>query len=58
MKKRKTTILKISSYENTMRQKERYNPYQCGTGIMKTDKYPSRAKRKEILKKELKNLRV
>ena len=52
MKKINESIQILTSMENTMIQKERYNPYQCGTGIHASEKYPKRAKSKGKWKKE------
>lgn len=45
----------LTAMENTMLQKERYNPYQCGTGVHASEKYPNRAKAKRKWKKEIRN---
>lgn len=47
-KNKKTTVATISSYENTMIGRERFNPYQTGHGVWKSDKYPSRARKKAM----------
>ena len=52
MKKINESIQILTSMENTMIQKERYNPYQCGTGIHASEKYPKIAKSKGKWKKE------
>lgn len=44
-----------SSIENTLAQVPCYNAYACGYGEHKSKKKPNRAKRKEELRKELKN---
>lgn len=44
-----------SSIENTLAQMPRYNAYACWYGEYKSKKKPNRAKRKEELRKELKN---
>ena len=44
-----------SIIENTLAQMPRYNAYACGYGEHKSKKKPNRAKRKEELRKELKN---
>lgn len=44
-----------SSIENTLAQMPRYNAYACVYGKHKSKKKPNRAKRKEELRKELKN---
>lgn len=53
MRKVREKIQILTSMENTMLQKERFNPYQCGTGIHASEKYPSRAKAKRKWKKEI-----
>lgn len=51
MKTKKVFVTKTTSLENTLATKERYNPYQGGHGVHKTDKHPSRARRKVLYQK-------
>lgn len=53
MKNKKIKVAAISSLENTLISKERYNPFQCGHGAFKNEKRPSRAKEKATFRKEL-----
>ena len=56
MSRKKTntgTLFTISAYENTMRNKPRYNAYQCGIGAFASEKHPTRAKEKRRWKKEI-----
>lgn len=46
-------IATISSYENTMVGRERFNPYQTGHGAWKSDKHPSRARKKAMERRSL-----
>lgn len=52
MKRKKETIRIMSTYENTMINKERYNPFQSGHGMHESEKYPKRSKSKAKWKKE------
>lgn len=52
---RKPYYHRSSSIENTLAQMPRYNAYACVYGKHKSKKKPNRAKRKEELRKELKN---
>ena len=51
MKNNKMKVL--TSLEATRAQRERFNPFQTGYGAHKTDKKPSRARSKELLRKEM-----
>ena len=51
MKNNKMKVL--TSLEATRVQRERFNPFQTGYGAHKTDKKPSRARSKELLRKEM-----
>lgn len=53
MKNKKETIHVMSSYEATIRNKEHFNPFMTGHGVHKTEKRPSRARRKELDRREL-----
>ncbi len=49
-KKRKLDVCHITSIERTVMPK--YNPFQTGHGAWKTDRHPSRARAKELARKE------
>ena len=52
-KNKNNTINVLSSLEVTHMKRERFNPYQTGTGVHKSDKYPSRARRKALFRREM-----
>lgn len=49
----KEVITSISSVENTLLHKPRFNPYQTGHGAYKNKKHPGRSKRKNDLRKQI-----
>lgn len=50
-------IIKITtSIDQTLAEKERFNPYQTGHGFYKNKKYPSRTEEKEKLRKEIEDV--
>ena len=53
MAKKKETILSISSVENTLLHKPRYNPYAVGHGAYKNKKHPSRGKIKNDTRRQV-----
>ena len=53
MKIKKNNIHVLSSLEATRMKRERFNPYQTGTGVHKTDKHPSRARRKAMSRRDM-----
>lgn len=54
--KKKISVMKVSSVENTLRQMPRYNAYAGGYGAFQNkEKHPNRSQRKAALKKELRN---
>lgn len=52
-KKNKEVIPVMDSIEATLHAKERFNPFQTGYGEWKSEKYPSRSKQKEKIRKEI-----
>lgn len=50
-KKKKNTMQIMSSYEATLANMQKYNPYQTGYGAWKSAKHPSRAKAKDMIRK-------
>lgn len=48
--KRRLDVCHITSIERTIMPK--YNPYQTGHGVWKTDRHPSRARSKELARRE------
>jgi len=50
-------IIKVkTSIEQTLQEKERFNPYQTGHGFYKSKKHPSRTEEKEKLRKEIEDV--
>ena len=49
----KMIIKTIPSVDQTLFEKERFNPYQTGHGFYKNKKRPSRAEEKQKLRKEI-----
>lgn len=56
MKVEKKSYYHRSSVENTLAQMPRYNAYACGHGEHQTKRKPNRAKQKENLRKEIRDL--
>lgn len=54
-KKKNTSVLRISSVENTLRQMPHYNAYQGGYGAHGSKKY-NRRKNKEQFRKEMREM--
>ena len=51
----KENIITVNTVENTLLNKERFNPYQTGHGFYKDKKHPSRTEKKQKLRKEIEN---
>lgn len=56
MKVEKKSYYHRSSVENTLAQMPRYNAYACEHGEHQTKRKPNRAKQKENLRKEIRDL--
>lgn len=51
-------ITRLSSLENTFKNKERFNPYVSGYGVHRSKKYPIRAEIKRNTRKEVEKYRL
>ena len=50
---KKEIIKTTTSIDQTLLEKERFNPYQTGHGFYKDKKHPSRTEEKQKLRKEI-----
>ena len=54
-RKRRETIKVMDSIEKSLRDMEKFNPYQCGNGVWVSEKYKNgrKGRRRDKLRKEM-----